>query len=94
MYMWANAYAAKDRVVTEEGDDASYVLQKASDMNVSTFLPTLGDEEELYKRMWILVSRVLCHHIPHFKKYYSDCVVHHIDHPHSKEMKEKSELVR
>ena len=90
MHLWANAYAVKNRV--EITDESSHVEQ-AQDLPLSIYFHSQEDEENLRERMSILVSRIVCHHIPHFKENYSDVVCRHVKHEFSKEMKQKSELV-
>ncbi len=61
-------------------------------MKVSYFLPNQADVDALMSNLHVIVSRVLADHIGILKSQ-KRRVVAHIQHPHSKEMKEKSGVV-
>lgn len=92
MYLWANGYAALNRV-NRSFLEENQLCQRAEDIDISQFLPSVDDLELVRERMEILVSRVVCHHIPHFKLHYSDVVTRHIPHQYSHEMSKKSKIV-
>jgi hypothetical protein len=91
MLLWANAYAARNRVLNEI--PYSKATLRASDLPISTFLHNMADSEMLRERMTVLVSRILVTHLAHFKACYKDTVVWHIPHEYSMESAQKSELV-
>lgn len=92
MLLWANAYAALNRVENRHG--AFCKTLRASDLPLSTFLHDMADAEFLRERMERIVGRILVNHIPHFTEHYHNVVVWHIPHQHSQESARKSELVQ
>lgn len=95
MLLWANAYAAQNRVESSASglDEGVHCLQ-AKDIPISAFLPSQGDGTVLRERMEVLVSRILVDNIPHFQEFYRDVVTWQIPHPYSQEASTRSNLVR
>ena len=92
MLLWANAYAAKNRVEPKGLEGLAHQLE-AKDIPLLCYLPSQEDSEVLQHSMTTLVSRILVKHVPHFQQYYKDVVTWHIPHPHSEESAMKSTLV-
>ena len=59
----------------------------------ATLLPSAKDTQQLKKNLSILVARVLCSHLPFFEQF-DRAFVPHIQHQHTKEMAQASEVVR
>ena len=91
MLLWANAYAAKNRVDSQILDNNNNSIM-AKDIPISTYLPMDSDIHMLYLRMTTIVSRILVKHIPYFKDFHDD-VLWHIQHCYSEEMLKKSDVV-
>ena len=87
MLLWANAYAAKNRVDPRRLEDIDSCL-KASDVLLANF----GDV--FRERMKTMVSRVLITHIPSLAKNYRQFVSWHIPHEYADQLSQKSDLVR
>ena len=68
-------------------------LPKAVDLPIHTFLPSEGDFDALRDRMAILVSRVICRHLPWFRTHFQSTVVKHIVHPYTLESSQRSALI-
>ena len=91
MHLWANAFAAVNRV-NPQGLDDNNICLRASSIPLSAYLPNISDSDMLKERMTCIVSRILVTHLDFFKEY-SDVVVWHIPHEYSQEMTEKSTIV-
>ena len=92
MLLWANAFAAQNRVDPDNMDGLHQCLA-AKDIPMMKYLCSRDDGEMLRERLHAIVSRVLVKYLPHFKENYSDCVIWHIPHQYSEESKVKSKLV-
>ena len=92
MYLWANAFATKNRIVADDVDDISLCLQ-AKEIPLAKYFPSAEDTNMLRIRMKTLISRILVEHLPHFKQHYGDTISWHIDHPHQHAASQKSEIV-
>jgi hypothetical protein len=92
MLLWANAYAALNRVDRSELMGNTLTLD-AVEIPISAYVPSSNDLDELRERMEIIVSRILCQHVPHFKQFYNDVVCWHISHQYSAESAKPSTLV-
>ena len=66
--------------------------QRPCDVDVHVLLPTADDLFGLKFNLAVLVARVLCKHIPFFKKL-GHVVTQHIPHMYSVEMAQRSEVV-
>ena len=64
---------------------------RLSTIPTSSILPTSSDVSAVQSNLVVLVSRVLCKYVKSLS-YCSSAVPHHIDHVHSKEMSNKSEV--
>ncbi|XP_077862791.1 uncharacterized protein LOC102803909 [Saccoglossus kowalevskii] len=91
MLMWANAYAAKNRISYSHEEDKTTV--SAKDLSFQIYIPSQRMIDSHRKRMKTIVSRIICENLSHFNKYYSDCVEVHIEHEYSEESAKRSELV-
>lgn len=87
-------YGVKSRVMTQETAQShkqpSY--GELLCLSLDDILPSRDDQRKLLENYCVLFARVICEHIPFFKKF-ADCVPSHIIHPYSKEMSQKSEVV-
>jgi len=88
--MWANAYAARNRVHCE--DSRLTGTLKAVDIPLTAFLPSSDDYDSLKDRMRVIVTRILAHHLPFFRHH--SVVDRHVRHRYSSESAATSELVR
>nr|XP_002736791.1 PREDICTED: uncharacterized protein LOC100378528 [Saccoglossus kowalevskii] len=89
--MWAMCFATQNRVPAMHLNDEKREL--ATTIPLNYFLPSQEDWDALEKRMGVVVSRIICKHLTHFKSYYSDCVVEHIIHEQSELSKKKSKVI-
>ena len=64
MHSWGFAYAIKGRVACET---SSNNCVSATDLPVTTFLPSHNDEEALRERMQCIIKRSLCTYVDAFK---------------------------
>ena len=89
---WFNLYAIKNRIHREHlaNDKAS---ADVSTLSLTTWLPSIDDCVCLRDQFIVLVSRIF---VAKFKAFSvcSDVVQDHIPHQYSKEMSEKSHIVR
>ena len=92
MHLWANAYAAKNRMQPRRETALDHTLQ-AKDIPLASYFPNKEDEDMLQMRMETMVSHILVRHVPHFRQHYKDVVTWHIPHRYSKESAVKSTLV-
>ena len=88
MLQWANAYAARSRVVVDQS--LTHNRLWASQIPLSVYLPKVDDYSTVRQRMIVIVSRILEHHLAHFR---GQPVVSHIKHRYSSQSAMKSELV-
>ena len=53
-------------------------------VGIEDILPTLSDKDRLQENYIIVhFARVICEHLPFFKKHFGECVPLHIDHCYS-----------
>ena len=88
---WTQQYAVKDRV---DGSTLSNSKPKKqlNDLQLVDILPVKEVQECFKRNCAVLVSRVIVKYFTAFK-HIQDVVTHHIDHIHSREMEQKSEIV-
>ena len=92
MHLWANAYAAQNRVDRSDLEELELVLQ-AKDIPLASYLPSNDDSHMLRQRMIHIASRILVKHIPHFQQFYADAVMWHIPHQYSAESSQRSNII-
>lgn len=90
MLLWANGYAAKNRVAVF--DDKDTVTLQAKQVPLYSYFPAPDDIQTLQERLNAIVGRILFNHIPHFSSY-KDVVRWHIPHEYSAESAMKTETV-
>jgi len=93
MLLWANAFAAKNRVHCDPEALTTGCRLEARDIPPTAYLPSADDYSSLRGRMAVIVSRIIVHHVPFFTQHFSSTIVHHVDHQHSSSSAVKSELV-
>ena len=93
MLLWANAFITGNRVSFRHLYHADTVYVPASIIPLDVILPSQDDYDSVRFRMEILVERILCKYIEHFKQYYSEITVAHIPHIYSGEAEKKSQIV-
>lgn len=86
-----NVFAVRDRIDTSMLPETHDIPQSLS---YQDFIPTDDDYSILKDNFRILVQRIICQHMLFFKEHFSTVVTAHITHKYSKEMKQKSEIVR
>ena len=88
-------YAVENRVdfvsLSDDTPDNSGITDLRS--VAESLLPTPRDDEVLKQNISILISRVLCKHIPFFKISCDDLVKQHIEHMYYEAMSAKSVVV-
>ena len=84
-------YAVRDRTNLSESCENQRPAPK--DPPLEELLPSPDDCKQLHSNMEILVTRILARHMPFIAENFEDVVIHHISHPYSKEMSQKSEVV-
>jgi len=89
MLLWANAYAAKNRVSCGKTATSTATV-KAVDIPVTAFLTSTEDYDCLKERMSVVISRILANYVPFFRQ---QSQVYHVPHLYSVESAQKSELV-
>ncbi|XP_041454879.1 uncharacterized protein LOC121407753 [Lytechinus variegatus] len=85
-----NSYGEIDRVPCFHLSDEPPSLEQLSSIGEDVFLPSTGDIDMLRYEYEVMISRILCNHIPCFKDM---CIMEQIPHPYLEEMKKKSILV-
>lgn len=89
---WTHAFAVKNRVSPDSSLSYNKPQLKVTDLEMYHILPSKDDQEEIYNDLVPLVYRELVKYLPCYAPFKCG-VQHHIPHPHSKEMKRKSEQV-
>ncbi|XP_070571512.1 uncharacterized protein [Ptychodera flava] len=90
--MWALSFATVNRVSFRHLDDLdSEPTQRASDIDLERFLPTVYDWNLLRVRMELLVTRIICKHMEYFSSLKEE-IQGFISHPYIKESTEKSTI--
>ena len=89
-----NCYALKDRIDLSDLSDVPPPMNQPSMSDViSKIFPNEQEEILIHDEFAILLARMLCSHIPYFKKTFADVIDWHIKHRYSSEMSTKSEVV-
>ena len=91
MLLWANSYAARNRVTVDIPDVIGSTIP-ALEIPVSSFFPSIDDTSFLRHRMSVIISRIIVEHVPFFSDI-SHLVDWHIEHQYSDESSLKTELV-
>lgn len=92
-FIGCNALMAVNRV---EHCFTSQSEQRRCDAASIGLQPTMIGEKcrsALFELMLVLVGRLAVTYVPHFTKFYGDCVTWHVHHTYSKESQEKSTVV-
>ena len=84
-------YAVRDRI--NLSDSCENQCPAPKDPPLEELLPSPDDCKQLHSNMEILVTRILARHMPFISENFGDDVIHHISHPYSKEISQKSEVV-
>ena len=87
-------YGVKSQVITQE-TAKSHTQPSYGELlclSLDDILPSKDGQRKLLGNYCVLFFRVICEHIPFFQKF-TDCVLSHINHPYSKEMSQKSEVI-
>jgi len=92
MLLWANAYAALNRVDIKGLDEQRQVM-RAADIPLSAYLPSNEDRTALRERMAVIVGRILVENIPFFSQYCRSGVIHHVSHRFTTESAVKTDTV-
>lgn len=92
MLLWANAYAALNRIEFSHFENQQQKLP-FEQIPLSSFLPSTEDCSSLRLRMKTLISRILVSHVTYFKEHCSGAVVWHVPHMYSEKSAIKSQLV-
>ncbi len=90
---FALAYVAMNRIPSTHLKWRYDTTTPAVDIASEDFLPSTDDISEVKDRITIIVGRILTHHLPWFKHYFSDCATPHIIHFNSVQSSQKSVLV-
>ena len=89
-----HSYAIRDRVsLTGLSDIPPFIPQRPYEDLVRKLLPSKDDSEVLHIHFETHVARILVNNLPFMKCTFDDVVDWHIQHQHSKEMSQKSQVV-
>ena len=88
---WTHQYAVQDKVKCDLSESRK-PQKKIREIQLVELLPMQDVQQRLKKHWAVLVSRVVCKYLKSFKPF-RDVVVHHIPHPYSDVMSEKSNSV-
>lgn len=88
---WTHQYAVLDKVKNNLADPRE-PQKRISEIQLVELLPVQDVQNRLKNRWTVLVSRVICKYLKTFKNF-QDVVVHHIQHPYTDVMSEKSSSV-
>ena len=88
---WTHQYAVLDKVKNNLADPRE-PQKRISEIQLVELLPVQDVQNRLKNRWTVLVSRVICKYLKTFKNF-QDVVVHHIPHPSTDVMSEKSSSV-
>ena len=88
---WTHQYAVLDKVKNNLADPRE-PQKRISEIQLVELLPVQDVQNRLKNRWTVLVSRVICKYLKTFKNF-QDVVVHHIPHPYTDVMPEKSSSV-
>ena len=92
MLLWANAYAARNRV-PDHSKTYALSTMAACDIPLLSFLPSAEDADMLREHMAVIVARILVSHIDYFSENCSAAVTCHIYHPNTSASAVKTQLV-
>ena len=94
MLNYFHSYSVKSRITPPESMQSEQPPSAGEFLCLALedILPSSEDKSQILSNYCILLSRVLCKHIPYFYKL-SSCVPKHIEHQFSEEMSKKSEVV-
>lgn len=87
-----HSFAARNRIPTSHLDDKQQ-MKDINDLSLSDFLPTVADCTAIRSNFVVLVARTLVGHLDYFSRF-KKAVPTHIKHQYSKQMVEKSVVVR
>ena len=90
-YHWVNANLISNRVGGNHLPDNG-PTKEVTEVEVSDVLPSPEDHLAYAKNIKIHIQRILVKRLPCLK-FLQDCVVHHIPHPHQKELSIKADKV-
>lgn len=87
-------YGVKARALTPEAarSDTQPSYGELLCLSLNDILPSTDDQRKLLDNYCVLFARVICEHIPFFRKF-EKCVPSHINHPYTQQMSQKSEVV-
>lgn len=88
---WTHQYAVLDKVKNNLADPRE-PQKRISEIQLVELLPVQDVQNRLKNRWTVMVSRVICKYLKTFKNF-QDVVVHHIPHPYTDVMSEKSSSV-
>ena len=88
---WTHQYAVLDKVKNNLADPRQ-PQKRISEIQLVELLPVQDVQNRLKNRWTVLVSRVVCKYLKTFKNF-QDVVVHHIPHPYTEVMSDKSSSV-
>ena len=87
-------YAAADRIdLSGLCDDRKHQCLPSPDSVALSFLPTVDDDAALRDNISVWIARILIKHMPFMEMSFGDITPMHIQHPFSKEMSKRSEVV-
>ena len=89
---WTHAFAVKNRVSPDSSLCYNKPQMKVTDLEMYHILPSKDDQKEICNDLVPLVYRELVEYLPCYAPFKCG-LQHHIPHPHSKEMRRKSEQV-
>ncbi len=92
MHMWAMVFASINRVPSTHLDWQT-PHTSATDIPISKFLPDKEDFQMLRCRIVTIIQRILVKHLTFFHQHFADIPVQHIQHAHSAESAEKSQVL-
>ena len=84
-------YAVRDRINLSDSCENQRPAPKNPPLE--ELLPSPDDCKQLHSNKEILVTQILARHMSFIAENFGDVVIHHISHPYSKEMSQKSEVV-
>ena len=90
---YVNSYALRDRVDLSQFQNVDHNPELDPEILYNAILPTDNDHQVLMANFAILAGRILAEVIPALSAI-PGLTTDHIEHPHSKEMSTKSEVVR
>lgn len=90
-----HAYAVEDRVDFSNLSEEQPFSRTLDNKDLASMMvPTAEDDQVLFKHFKILIGRILVENIEFFKATFDNVVTRHIKHSYSKEMSQRSNVVR